>query len=90
MGKITKTIKKEYEYGKILEHIPGFIRFICLYECYDDSSDRLPRRICVGEKIDVNKKTVLLMPYYKLGSIRTYHWKLTEVSILKSLLKQFW
>jgi len=90
MAKSNKTIAKEYDIGKTIQYIPGFVRFICMFQCYDNNSaDRLPRQICRSPvKNDETKKLVILMPYYQLGSIKNYPWKVEETRILKSLLKQ--
>jgi len=44
-----------------LQNIPGFVKFICIYRCYDNSTDKLPEKICQALVIfDENKKLVIL------------------------------
>lgn len=89
MGRFNQTIGKEYEIGKILQGILSFVEFICLFQCYDNSGNVLPRRICQAPiKIDEFNKLVLIMPCYQLGSVRNYPWRGSDTPILISLLKQ--
>lgn len=90
IGGVNKTIKKEFDIGEKLKNIPGFIKYICLFNCYDDThkSKTLPRKICQGGVSDDNNKYVLIMPYVRGPSFRTYQWNNSNILILKSLLKQ--
>ncbi len=89
MAKYYKTLKKEYDIGNTLQNIPGFIRFICIFQCYDNTSAELPLQICNSTlKDETTRKLVLIMPYYPHGSIRNFPWIARHSPILKSLLKQ--
>jgi len=89
MAKSNKTISNEYNIGKRLKDVPGFIKFICMFQCYDNSGQHTPRKICLSPiKNEEYKKLVILMPYYEYGSIKNYPWTAREINILKSLLKQ--
>jgi hypothetical protein len=81
------SIKKEYEIGDKLKNIKGYIKYICLFSCNNNSI----------KKIDINKSLcssygnetkILLMPYYSLGNLGSYNWDATNFIVLKSLLKQ--
>ena len=89
MGRFDQTIGKEYEIGKILSGIPGFVEFICLFQCYDDTGNILPKSICQAPiKSRDSNKLVLIMPYYELGSVKNYSWRGSDTPILRSILKQ--
>jgi hypothetical protein len=51
IGKINKTIEHEFMIGKFLEkhNLPGFIRYMCLFKCYDD----------IYQKIEMNNKPLV-------------------------------
>jgi hypothetical protein len=92
-----KTIEKEYNIGKKLEkyNIIGFISYICLFNCYDNTYNNLKKRpnsvlssICSVDKTDENNKVVLIMPYINEGSIKNFNWTEDKFDILKSLLLQ--
>jgi hypothetical protein len=94
IGKVNKTIEKEYQTGKILENanMIGFINFMCIFNCYDDTFENIKKNklktICNGEKTDDQKKTVLIMPFIKDGSIKNFNWSTNNFDILKSVLQQ--
>jgi len=88
---------KEYRIGKSLEQFTGFLKYICLFSCFDDSINRFGnndtnRRSVTGkicnakDKIQENWKYVLVMPYFKDGSIKNYNWKTANVETLKYLV----
>jgi len=89
-----KTNKKEYGIGKTLKNIPGFIKYICLFNCFDDTynyieiNKNVPKKICTADNIGNNDNHVLIMPYINNYSMRNYKWSLENTHILKSLLKQ--
>jgi hypothetical protein len=91
--------EKEFEVGHRLHELglSGFIKFICLFQCYDDTSKQFRKtkeqeqplstaiHICNAKnKTDVNYKHVLVMPYIPNGSIATYGW-MDNFEILKSI-----
>lgn len=91
---------KEYEIGEILfQHkLPGFIRYICHFPCFDDTAKTAvkiapskPSRpytkpICQASPLEENRKNVLVMPYIRNGSIETYPWNQDSLPLLTSLL----
>jgi hypothetical protein len=82
LGSSNQTIKKEYDTGVKLKDIPGFIKYICLFECLDDSHVTRTTDICTSGI----SKHVIIAPYIKNGNIREAKWR--EFYKLKSLLKQ--
>lgn len=79
------TIKKEYNISKMLNDIPGFISYLCYFNCNNNINKIINNSsICAKEGDIIN---VLLMKYYKLGSIKNYKWTLENFIILKSLIK---
>jgi hypothetical protein len=97
IGKVNKTIEKEYQIGKILEKEKniGFINYICLFTCYDDTYDKIKQNkltgtksICKAEKIDDQKRVVLIMPFIADGSIKKFNWSTDNFDVLKSVLQQ--
>lgn len=89
-----RTNKKEYDISKTLQQINGFIKYICLFNCFDDTyyyindNKKLPDKICTANNIEQNNNIILIAPYITGGSIRNYKWNLENIHILKSLLKQ--
>ena len=96
IGKINKTIEKEYKIGKKLENekLTGFINYICLFNCYDNTYDKIEEKskdikeLCTAKKEEENLKTVLIMPYINEGSIRTFKWNKEKYDALKSVILQ--
>ena len=87
MGRENTTIRKEYS---ISEHLhktkcAGFIKFICIFECYDDNSSD---KICQGTPEQNTKKDVLIMKYFNEGSVKNHSWSNTNFHILRSILIQ--
>ena len=82
------SIKQEYEMASKLSRLKGFVKFICFFECEDDFREhfgQMPRStICKGEG---NSMKVILMPYFKLGSIAQYKWNPINLHVLKSCIK---
>ena len=96
IGKVNRTIKKEYKIGKQLEQekLNGFINYICLFNCYDNTYDSIEKKnnnlepLCSAKKEEENLKTVLIMPYINEGSIRTFKWNKDKYNALKSVILQ--
>lgn len=98
IAKVTKMSKKntnlvEYQYGKLLQDIRGFIRYICLVTCtthlQNPETVTLPSQICDKEPKPGGKtSTILIMPYYKDGSMEEFAWKESDVAMCKSCLQQ--
>ena len=85
------TIKKEYDIGKRLSNIQGFIRYICVTRCHDDIEKYVKQRsnttICTNNTRDPTVN-ILVMPFVKQGSMRTYQWDETNIDEFKSCIKQ--
>ena len=96
IGKVNRTIEKEYKIGKQLEQekLNGFINYICLFNCYDNTYDNIEKKnnnlepLCSAKKEEENLKTVLIMPYINEGSIRTFKWNKDKYNALKSVILQ--
>ncbi len=94
IGKINKTIEKEFMIGKQLEKekIIGFINFMCLFFCFDNTYTNIKQNtltsICSAKNMDDQKKSVLIMPFIPNGSIRKFNWMHDNFDILKSVLQQ--
>lgn len=90
IDRVDKTNRKEYTIGERLfqMHIPGFMRYICIFPCYDTTPHDVSGRICQAEPIEKNCKDVLVMPHLSEGSIDTYPWDESTLPILKCLLMQ--
>jgi thiamine kinase-like enzyme len=100
IGKVNKTIEKEFNIGKKLENekLTGFINYICLFNCYDNTYNNLKVDIeknnnnidplCFAKKKEENLKTVLIMPYINEGSIKNFKWNKEKYDALKSVILQ--
>ena len=90
---------KEYRIGESLKNISGFIQYICLFACFDDTNTKfdsinagenpipVETKICSAtEKIDENWKYVLVMPYIQEGSLESHNWTSNNVELLKNLM----
>lgn len=88
----------EHEIGSQLQGFPGFIKFLCMFPCFDDTStkntetkeDEAPRQIttpiCQATKTPYNRKHVLVMPYIHNGSLLRYNWTNRNSELLKCLV----
>ena len=87
MGRKNSTIRKEYSISEHLHktNCPGFIKFICIFECYDNNSSD---KICQGTPEKDTKKEVLIMKYYNEGSLKSHSWTNSNFHILRSILIQ--
>lgn len=86
MGRENSTIRKEYSISQHLHktNCSGFIKFICIFECYDNNSTD---KICQGTEKDT-KKEVLIMKYFNEGSVKNHAWSNSNFHILRSILIQ--
>jgi serine/threonine protein kinase len=86
MGRENSTIRKEYSISQHLHktNCSGFIKFICIFECYDNNSTD---KICQGTEKDT-KKEVLIMKYFNEGSVKSHAWSNSNFHILRSILIQ--
>ena len=87
MGRENSTIKNEYSISERLHktNCSGFIKFICIFECYDNNSSD---KICQGTPEKNTKKEVLIMKYYNEGSVKRHAWTHSNFHILRSILIQ--
>lgn len=86
IGYENRTLEKEFSVSmKLNEYkIPGYINYICLFSCYDDTYDKIkPEKICNAEEITKNMRKVLIMPYIREGSVRTCKWTKDKFELLK-------
>lgn len=91
IGYSDKTLEKEFKIGNLLSdhNIPGYINYICLLDCFDDSYKKeKPSRICTADHKPENNKKVLIMPYISEGSIKNFNWSLDKFDILRSVVIQ--
>jgi hypothetical protein len=93
IGKSNKTTMQEYEIGKLVNKIPGFIKYTCLFRCYDNTGEKIDThepltKICDASNSAKNEKDVLVMQYIQHGSIGGTNWKNDNIDILKNLLIQ--
>ena len=91
---------KEYLIGELLynHHLSGFIQYICIFQCYDDTAKKAPKitqiqpskpyniPTCDAEPTNQNLKDVLVMPYITEGSLENYHWTNSNIAIYKNLI----
>jgi hypothetical protein len=88
---------KEFRVGKSLDKFNGFLKYICLFSCFDDSIDKFSKndtnrrpftgKICnADEKINENLKYVLVMPFIREGSLANHNWTTENIVILKNLI----
>jgi hypothetical protein len=86
--------QKEYAIGKQLVGINGFIKFLCIFSCYDDTTQNLSTiqtpipiniPICTSEN-KKDEKFVLVMPYIKEGSMQDYNWTINNIELIKILI----
>lgn len=96
---INNTIEKEYNIGKYLSEIPGFIKYICIHKCQDklERYNKTLTKICPK---NVNSTFynvyILVMPYIKTNSIINFNWKTEEkneldenkINLFKSVILQ--
>lgn len=84
----TGLIKKETDIAGKIGKQRGFIRFLGHFNCSDDyleHNGRRGKKLCKGKGANMS---VIIMPYYHLGSIGGYAWKRDTLPVMRSLLKQ--
>jgi serine/threonine protein kinase len=92
-------VQKEYKIGQLVVPLAGFIKYICIFACYDDTNRafdtinageneiRVTTKICnATEKTHENWKYVLVMPYIQGGSIENHIWTSENIVLLKNLI----
>jgi hypothetical protein len=96
IGKVNKTIEKEYHIGCKLEknQIYGFIVYMCLFVCFDDTYQKIDMNnsklsLCSASNETENKKAILVMPFIQESSVKNFNWfNGDKFNILKSIIKQ--
>jgi hypothetical protein len=96
IGKVNKTIEKEYHIGRKLEEnqIYGFIVYMCLFVCFDDTYPKIDMNnsmlsLCSASNEKENNKAILVMPFIQEGSVKNFNWfNGDKFNILKSIIKQ--
>ncbi len=89
----SETIRKEYNIGKTLQNIHGFLHFICLMQCndnirrYHDVKENDEIVICSYDVSDI-LNNVIVMPYISGGSFRNFAWMTKDEKCFQSCLKQ--
>lgn len=88
-------IYHEYYIGDVLKehHVPGFIEYICKFQCNDDYKKYHPKgnstststSLCKGPGDDMK---VIVMPYYSYGNLKLYKWKPENYHALKTCILQ--
>ena len=85
----TDTLKKELNYGRMLyKRVPGYINFICFFECEDDYTlypNTTVPYLCENGTLSTDLMKILVMEYYPLGNFLHFPWNDLN---LKSCLKQ--
>ena len=96
----TTSLEKEYNIGTALKqyNIEGFIKYGCFFKCqdkYKEHPSNSRKHLCKGLPSDDPSKpkmSVLVMPYYRLGSLADFNSIVTDredkTFILKDLLEQ--
>jgi serine/threonine protein kinase len=91
----THGVAEEYKMGVNLNGLPGFIKFICIFPCYDsthvkmaEDASPIPTHnpICQADHTQINRKDVLVMPYIHEGSLAKYNWTERNVDLLRNLI----
>jgi hypothetical protein len=85
----SETLRKEFNYGRMLyKRVPGYINFICFFECEDDYSlypNNTKPYLCENGTFSSDLMKILVMEYYPLGNFLHFPWNNLN---LKSCLKQ--
>ena len=84
-------MRKEYAIDELIQAVPNMLKYYCVFAC-NDTVDRLQMQdyrfkpyLCEGTGDSLG---CLVMPYYPMGSVDGYHWRLSNLDILKNILKQ--
>lgn len=79
-------LKKEYEYGELLKKIKGFVKYICFFECNDNFRNYPGKKTDLCKGVGKSMK-IIVMPYFKLGSLASYKWDSTNIKLFHTCLK---
>ena len=85
------SIHSEYKTSMVLNdiHLPNFIKYYCFFKCKDNlasySTTSTKQYICDEKASD--EQNVIVMPYYKLGSFKTFEW-IEQKHLLSPCIKQ--
>ena len=78
--------EKEFAIGKRLYGMKGFVKFLCIFSCNDDTSNKGTQeevQICASNN---SNDVVLVMPYIKEGAMHDYEWSIDKIPFMKSLI----
>lgn len=90
LGDKLSNLGHEYNIGKRLEKLRGYIRFLCFFNCTDDfmKYPNVQNKALCRSSDREKTMDVLAMPYYELGSIGDFKWDQSNTNELKLCLKQ--
>ena len=93
-------LPSEFDIGSQLYKLPGFIKYICEFQCYDDTNNKMRKTrpntfpvsinttLCMADKtVAANHKQVLIMPYIQEGSMEGYNWTPENLDLLTTVIK---
>lgn len=81
----TTDIENEYKISKELSKLKGFVKYICFFECNDNFRRIVSEtHLCDGPGSSMK---VVIMPYFRLGSLASYKWDSNNIKQLHSCLK---
>ena len=86
--KLSQNLKHEYDISKKLASCKGFIKYICFFECNDDflnHPDANRKHLCDGPGKSMQ---IIVMPFFELGSIKSFEWQSVPATKLISCIKQ--
>ena len=80
-------IQKEYEIGKQLAKVKGFVKYMCYFECDDNFYEYFSRDKGALCKRPGKGMSVLLMPHFSDGDVAHFAWTEKNVAVLRSCLQ---
>ncbi len=81
-----ESIIQEYKINNYLKNCSGFVKYYCHFVSNNIFQDNYIEKSLCDINEDQNK--ILIMPYYKYGSIKNFDWNIDNINILKKLIKQ--
>jgi serine/threonine protein kinase len=85
---INELIMHEYNIGKKLKNLKGFIKYFCYFECNDDFYEYFTKEEGALCKSAGNSMKIILMPYFPEGDIAHFKWtsESKNIELLRSVL----
>ena len=80
-------VKGEYDMGCKVRNVKGFVKFICYFECEDDFYRYFEVETGYLCRDAGKSMSVLLMPYFEMGSLGGYSWSHENNHVLRSCIK---